>query len=493
MNASLVPPAAARGMKRVPPATLLTLLAVIAVLLGGGSLGHLMLTSAWTKAVTVVGFSVLLLAMWFRPALGLLLWVLLLPFAGHIYLKIDLGSLLPDLDISRFGMLVLSLRLVTRATVFGRRSSSGATWRLLPLTSPEIAMACFALGIALSFRPSAGSGVLREILTFIAVPMLMYFIAPGVVFYLGRTLLRSRAGLMATVWMVGITGMLLGIISIREQLTGLSVFSSLSYSVVYEGNLRKVLSLFGSPSLMTTALSVPVPLLIYGLRQVQAFGSRVLLGLFLLVSLAGNFFVFVRAGWLGAVSAILILAVLSPGIRRVFLRVLPIILLIGALAIFLVVTPEVVSNRLSSSAPVDYRLTAWGIAWDLFIRSPITGSGFETFGAAAISEFGWTPHDVIGYLPTPHNSYLYVLASGGLLAFLPYVAIFVTVAWRGLAFWRFAPCRDLVAVLWATLIAYMLINGTLDALNAHYTNVLLFLILGALVGRLEQLQVEAPA
>ena len=227
--------------------------------------------------------------------------------------------------------------------------------------------------------------------------------------------------------------------------------------------------------------------------QLKTPGPRVLLGLALLLTLAGDFFVFVRAGWLGAVLAMLILALLSPGIRRVFVRVLPIVLLIGVLVILLVVTPEVVGNRLSSLAPIEYRMTAWEIAWDLFVRSPITGAGFETFGATAAAEFGWSPHTKLGYSPTPHNSYLYVLASGGLLAFVPYLAIFLSLAWRGRTFWKRAANRDLVATLWATMACYLLINGTIDALSAHYTNVLFFLILGALVGRLEESQSEVPA
>jgi O-antigen ligase len=78
------------------------------------------------------------------------------------------------------------------------------------------------------------------------------------------------------------------------------------------------------------------------------------------------------------------------------------------------------------------------------------------------------------------------MVSGGLIAFIPYLAIFATLAWRGLTYWRQGGDRRLVAALWATLLGYTEINMTLDSLNGHYHNVLLFLICGAILGRLEE-------
>ena len=70
-------------------------------------------------------------------------------------------------------------------------------------------------------------------------------------------------------------------------------------------------------------------------------------------------------------------------------------------------------------------------------QSPLLGVGFDNFGTQAIRQYGWDPHAGVGTtMPSTHNSFVYVLVSGGLLAFLPFLAIFIGLARRGYAFWQ---------------------------------------------------------
>ncbi len=463
-------------------------LAAVVVVLSGILLGRVLTSSNWPLAITAVGMGAIILIMLAKPPVGLTVWILLAPYAEYIHLKIDLGSGIPDLDISRIAILLLTFRLIAEIATPPKERIGAALRRLPRITWPDIMMIAFVLGILLSMRPSArrdATGI-RNIFEFIAIPLLMYYIAPALIYYFARDWLQSTPALRMIIGAVALGSTLLGIITIREQLTGHALFSPVAQSLVYEGTIRKVLSLFGAPAIMTTALVVPIPFLLYGLLEARTTGRRLLLGLALVITLAGVFFVYVRGGWLGAVLGIIAMAALSPNIRCVVLRMLPVVVLVAVLITTIVVAPNVIEKRLASSAPIGYRLIAWKLAWELYRTSPVIGIGYDAFNSSAVTQFGWTPHDVVGYLPSIHNSYLYVLVSGGLLAFVPYLGIFLSLAWRGRVFWRQPTNRELVATLWATLLGYMTINGTVDALNVHYSNILLFLIIGALIGRLEE-------
>ena len=98
---------------RIPWQRALGLLAGLVVIASGLALGRVLLSPRWTQAATLIGMTAVALVILARPRLGLLLWVLLIPFADGLYLKIDLGDL-PDLDISRMAMLLLAFLVISQ-------------------------------------------------------------------------------------------------------------------------------------------------------------------------------------------------------------------------------------------------------------------------------------------------------------------------------------------------------------------------------------------
>jgi len=463
------------------------ILAVLAVVGVGLLLGRVLASPAWTGAVTVVGLIAVGLTMLLKPAIGLLVWIALAPYSLSFHLYAKVSSSTPALDVTRIAVLLLSLRLLSTA-VAPHAVSGGARRRLARLTWTEIAMAASVVALALSAPAShlGAFGALQTIFDFVLTPMLVYYFA--------RNWLRDRRALMAAVGVVAGISVVLSIISIREQLTGYATFSPIPYSWLYEMNLRRVLSVFGSPAAMSTVLAIPLPFLLYGLAQSDTPARRLALGVALLVTLAGVFFVYVRSGWLGALLGIIATIALGPKIRRTLLPAVPVAVLSAlGLSMAALVDPSVIQKRIASEGPIEYRVKALQVGSDLFRRSPILGYGFSNYGTAA-AEFGWNPERmrIRGEVPSPHNSYLDVLVSGGLLALIPYLAVFATLAWRALSFWRMPAepdqrraNRDLVAVVWATLLCFMVILGTFDVLSAQYAIMLFFFIVGAVLGRLE--------
>ena len=496
---------------------ILNVLAVLVVLVGGWLLGRVLLSPNWARAVTVVGLGAALVALFAKPGAGLLLWILLAPYAKYIYLTLQMGRGIPDLDLTRLATLVLLFLLIAQAGAHSRAPLlAHGRASLPPLTWPDAAMIGFVIAMALSI-PASWLGPVngaQTLFDFIVIPFLVYYFARN---WLAKIPARGRGqnALMATVGTVALTGFLLGLITAREQITGQALFSPVQYELAYGSNIRKVLSVFRSPAAMSAALAITVPFQLLGIRLLNPLhpGSpkvpvegktavRGLLGLALLTTLAGVFFAYVRAGWLGAVLGIIVMVWLSPGIRRALLPLLLVMLIAGTVLAIAVIRPEAVLARLAAEGPISYRLQAWQIAWEIFRSSPLLGIGYDNFGRTAVAQFGWNPHAVrmVANVPAVHNTYLYTLVSGGLIALLPYLGIFLTLALRFRQFWRqherpseitaggktSTETRDMVATLWATLLGYLVIIGTFDAFNAQFANMLFFLIVGTLLGNLER-------
>ncbi len=95
----------------------LTLLAVAVVVGSGVLLGRVLSTPQWTQAVTAIGLGAAFLVLLLDPAAGLLLWILLVPYARHIYLRVDMGGGIPDLDLTRLATVFLAFLFFLQATI----------------------------------------------------------------------------------------------------------------------------------------------------------------------------------------------------------------------------------------------------------------------------------------------------------------------------------------------------------------------------------------
>ncbi len=447
----------------------------------GVLLGRVLLSAEWTPAVSVVGLGAVAVAALLHPGAGMWLWLVLAPFANALYLQIELGRSIPNLDVTRLAIMLLLVQIIGGMTARPRRDPQ-------PLTLVEGAMAAFAGAMVLSLAssPLGWIGGVQTIFGFVVAPFLAYYFA--------RNWLRSQRWLMAAAGAVALVSTLLAGMAVREQLTGLATFSPVSYGITYEGHIRKVLSVFGSPTAMGAGLALAIPFLLYGAHRASSLWSRAAIGLALVTALSGVFFSYVRAGWLGAVLGIALVLVASPAMRRALLPLVPLIAA-AALAFLMlaIINPQTVEGRLTSEESLTYRLDAWRLAWQIFRLSPLLGVGYGNYGLIAVRQFSWNPFSTdVAVYPSPHNSYLDVLTQGGLLAFVPFVTVFVLVLWRSRVLWRKAAARDreaaeeLIATLLATVVSYLVMVGTFDALNLQYANIVFFLIVGALVGRLEE-------
>ncbi len=456
---------------------------VASVVVCGLLLGRVLTSAAWTDAITVVGLIVVMFVLAVRPVAGLFLWLILSPYAPFIYLNIELGAGIPVISLHRLATVLLLVQLlgpaVLRARAQGRLGLARVTW-------PDLAILAFLAALGLTI-PSSWLGLVnatQTIFDFVVVPFLLY--------YLARNWLTGERELRAVVGVLGFIVTTCGLLAIREQLTGIPIFSPHTSVWLYEYNLHAVLSLFGAPAYMAMALAVPAPFLLWGVSQARRPSVRLVLALVLVVDLLGLFLTYVRAGWLDLLAGFAVLFVLSARVRRAVLPFTPVAAIVGIVLVgATIVNPTIVQKRLTSERPLEYRFEALSQALNIIRLSPITGMGYDNFGHVA-KTLGWNPDyfRFRGQSPAPHNSYVFVTVSGGVLALLPFLGVFATLVWRGRYFWRRRVGRDLVAVLWGMMLGYVGAIATFDILSAQYVNMLFYLIIGAVLGRLERLERE---
>jgi O-Antigen ligase len=183
------------------------------------------------------------------------------------------------------------------------------------------------------------------------------------------------------------------------------------------------------------------------------------------LALAGIVVAYGRATYLAVALVVPVLFLFLPRLRKGLFSVLPIcvpFILLAAIAVPHV-APSVGStftNRVVKSNGADvnirWRKDAAGALWEQVHQSPITGVGF---GKTATLYFGGVP-EVIDQ--DPHDSFLYLLAGGGILTLGAYLLLVATVAVDAVRRLRRTkdPYRRLI-IIWsmATLSAF-LVNAT---------------------------------
>ncbi len=429
-----------------------------------------------TVALAVVAAVLLLITL--NPLLGLGVWIALSPFAVVWNLDIHLGAGIPDLALTRLAVGWTVVLLVARAALGHRRLS--------PVNGLDVVMLLFAAGILLSIFASALGIVsaVQSVFDAYLLPMLVYALA--------RTLVedtRSARWLAGTV--IGI-GTYLAFLVLQEQITGVPLLAPDTVQFTYGTDLRRVVSLLGNPVFFGIPLAFALAVAMAAFTWQSTLRGRVLLASLAVTFAVAGFFTYNRASWLGVVLAAVVLSFYYRRWRHLLLPAVAVLALVAVLSWPVISQHPLVSERLLREQTVDDRLNNVDAAITLWQQQPLFGLGYGSFGYAAMDQ-GLLPR-LPNFVPAPHNAYLFVLTSGGLLAGIPYVAILLLI---GFDLWRFerfrrrtsAPGTQAAAVWRGTLAAAMAVlviqattSATYDAALGTLTSLLFFLIIGTAYG-----------
>ncbi|MGC8838856.1 MAG: O-antigen ligase family protein, partial [Anaerolineae bacterium] len=423
----------------------------------------------WVAAGTAVG--TLLVLLYLFPLAALLGWQIISPYAPFFGLDIHLGAGVPDLSLDRLAIGGL-VALVLGRVVLGRQ-------RLAPFTRTDalILVFCLAYGVSGSISYLGPVQAYQALFDAVYTPILVYFVA--------KNLVRTRRDLNWVVGALAVIATYLAVLAIREQITGEVLFQPMGRSTRYTEHIRRVASLLGNPVFIDIIISMTLPLFLVRVLQTASFWKKavgvVLAGMWGLAV----YLTFVRAGWLGLFLSLLTLAAFWPRFRKPFLLVVVLGGILLALNWAQITSSYVYTERLTFTKSIDYRTEGMNLAWRVFLRYPLVGVGFANFGTIASKEFGWQPERWVP--PSPHNSYLYIAVSGGLLALIPYLLQFLSILWDGWSLyrrgqWDASVDRPMLGAFLAAMVGYLVPIATLEIEASKFTNMLFYLIVGGVLG-----------
>jgi len=322
------------------------------------------------------------------------------------------------------------------------------------------------------------------------------FIVPFMVFVLAKNLYDEKVGIDRLCGTVAVIGLYIAFMVLYEQLTGQSLFVAWGRTTEYSRSLRKIISLLGNPAFLGTVLGMIVPIALFRFVREKSPNSKAFYGAVSVATVLGNFFCYNRGAWLGMAAGLIWMLVLKE-YRRILLPVFLAAALIALVYWELVAGSAVVTERLTNVTSVEFRFGMLDVSKDIIRRHLLFGTGVGNF-AYYYLEYGGHWETLAYDLPTPHNGYVLVLSTMGLVAFIPYLLIFVSMAMQmGTAICRSRWDRRVDPALLvsglATLAVYLVSAAAVDLYINVFCGLVLFFITGTILGYVDSLRKGAVA
>jgi len=446
--------------------------------------GSLASSPHWQNAVRIAVLGGLIVVIFSSPVNGLLLWVILSPYALAPYttlwhiLNIRLPPGIPDLTMGRLIIGVLSIVWVAQLAS-GKR-------RMRRFGAVEVFMAIFCIMVLPSVAAGL-SGINRTVQT-----LFDKFIMPFLVFLLAKNLYEEEVGLDKLGGTLVVIGGYLSFMVFHEHVTGQPLFYQFGRTLSYTRSLPKIVSLLGNPAFLGTVLGMIVPVALFKFVWERSMYTRVLYGALFLVALLGNFFCYNRGAWLALIASLLVMIIFNREYRRILLPIILIVALVGLVYWQALSETAVVSERLSNTSSLRFRLNMLEVSRKLIRDHPLFGVGFDNFGYYYLQYGGYWP--TLAYdIPTPHNTYILVLSTMGFVAFIPYVLIFLSMLWEMRT--AIHSCgeeeqrdRSLLVSGYAVLTVYTVSAAAVDLYVNTFTSIVFFLIMGIILGHASYLR-----
>lgn len=187
----------------------------------------------------------------------------------------------------------------------------------------------------------------------------------------------------------------------------------------------RIKAFLGNPNFVAAYLNLLIPLGLARILGKKQFGSKLIIGLWLLIALFLVYFTASRGGWLGTISAIgtffifwgmenwqQLKNILKDLIMKWWVIIgIAVILILGILT-FLALLKWQLSDPSRSASIFSSRGFVWVVAWDMIRAKTITGNGLFTFGTEYLKVGSIPPLMVLAHA---HNYYLNVAAEMGVV------------------------------------------------------------------------------
>ena len=389
---------------------------------------------------------------------------------SFVYLNIELGRGIPNLTLNRIMTGLLVVLILAQFAVRRRK--------LERFSLVDISLLAFCAASAISV-PDAVVGLKSAAQSFFDL-----LVMPIAIYFLARNLITSRQDFRAVIYTLTVVGLYLAFLATREQLTGEVWFYPEDRSLYYTRSFRRVVGLLGNPAYIAVSIGMGVPWAWYLFLTAR---RRRLFYLFVVGSMmAGIYFCMNRSGWVGLLVALIVMALFVKRFRRIFV----LMVIVGAIVLgvywVLISGSAAVRERLTAQGPIEYRRQAWEVAWRMIKGNLIFGIGYENYSHYYRRYSYWDIY--LRAVPSPHNTYLWVIVMGGLVAFVPFILFLGAMGLSALGFYANAkrennsPNADLAGTFLASMSAILVPALVMDILTGYYNTMLMFLIMGAFFG-----------
>ena len=338
------------------------------------------------------------------------------------------------------------------------------------------------------------------------VMLMRGYLYPFLFFYFARSVIRSAAQMKIVFTYLALVGIYFGVMGIFEKLKW---YELVWPRFIVDPNLAdfgltrlgyRVRGIFLHPAVLGCVMTM-------GFFPAWHYLSRakgmvpVIVRLVLLISTPATlFFTQTRSVYLGFAATLLVSARYSRRFRPVALGMI----LAGGVAVLLnwenMTSEDRDKGGLATVNTVEYRILLLYETADIFLEHPFFGVGFMNFGEAAmryrkprdVPFYGHIDHGA-GGIAVSHNILVTILAEQGLLGLLPYLLILALILRRSRSVYRRLPAhglisRDYVVCVWCAIVAYYANAMLLELRYFEYVNVLLFFLIGAMLGVDEEMR-----
>lgn len=309
---------------------------------------------------------------------------------------------------------------------------------------------------------------------------------PFILFVAATQALTTRARWLTLTKVLSLLGATVAFLGLTQWVTGLDLSRLSGFSPFFDpyAGVTRVSGPYGDPTTYGSVLVVCLAATIYLLqserRSLLVFGALALE----IVGLAPSL---TKTLWVGA----FVVAVIGFGVRRRITARTGVVALyaaglVGFVYSLLQSSPVVAERVTGSNGNVLARLGDYVQGIYIFEHWPLAGAGINQF----ISAQQFVPSVTVGGVvatPSPHNTFISVLAEGGLLGFIPLVVVVWAIIKLVRAVRRRAATDEEVrfgSTLLAATIGYLLMSLTLVQIYYPVATMLLAVLLGAGAGRL---------
>jgi O-antigen ligase len=237
------------------------------------------------------------------------------------------------------------------------------------------------------------------------------------------------------------------------------------------------------------------PMALYKARRERSRYGRAFWAGLTLATFLGAFFCYNRGVWVAMAAALLVL-LLERQYRRIMIPVILIGLVVALVYWQAISESAVVTERLSNVSSIRFRVNMLEVSRKIIRDSWLFGVGVDNFSYYYL-EYGGHWETLAYDEPTPHSTYISVLATMGVVSLIPYVLIFLSMFLKLARLKRRSRLHTkvdaaLLVSSMGVIAVYAVSSAAVDLHINAFTSQVFFLIMGTVLGYVSERRSVGP-